>query len=98
MRQSVRVVQTLQRSLPARAQSALSDRIGGIALELDDAPFTDSRNDAASGWAFWAGRREEARHSRHYVFVGHDVRNQLARRRLAAGQRGSRARSRGQLD
>ncbi len=98
MRQSVRIVQSLQRSLPARAQSALSDRIGGIALELDDAPFTDSRDHAASGRALCAGRRKEARYSRHYVFIGHDVRNQLARRRLAAGQRGSRARSRGQLD
>src|SRR5277367_3224993 len=84
MRQSVRIVQSLQRSLAARAQSALPDRIGGIALELDDAPFTDSRDHAASGRAFCAGRRKEARYSRHYVFIGHDIRNQLARRRLAA--------------
>jgi hypothetical protein len=98
MRQPVRIVQALQRSLPTRAQSALSNRIGGIALELDDPPFTDSRDYAASGRALCAGRRKEARYSRHYVFIGHDVRNQLARCRLAAGQRGCRARSRSQLD
>ncbi len=97
-RQPVRIVQPLQRRLPPRTQTALTDRIRGISLELDHPPFADSRDHAASRRTLGTGRREKTGDAGDDVLVRHHVRDKLARRRLASRHRRRRSRSRGQLD
>ncbi len=98
MRQAIGIVQALQRRLSPRAQRTLANWIGRIALQLDDPPFPDSRHHTASRRALRTRRGKKTRHAGNYVLIGHHVRDQLPRRRLAARDRRRRTRSRGQLD
>src|SRR5208283_1992650 len=98
MRQAIGIVQTLQRRLSAGAQRTLAYGIGRISLQLDDAPFPDSRHHAASRRTLRTRRGKKTWHAGDYVLIGHHVRDQLPRRRLAARDRRRRTRSRGQLD
>jgi len=98
MRKAIGIVQTLQRRLSPGAQRTLANGIGRISLQLDDAPFPDSRHHTASRRALRTRRGKKTRHAGNYVLVGHHVRDQLPRRRLAARDRRRRTRSCGQLD
>src|SRR5882757_873442 len=98
MRSAIGIVEALQRRLSSRAQSATANWVTGITLELDDPPFSDSRDNAASRGTLRAGRREKTRDARHDILVGHHIWNQLARGRLASGDSRRRARGRRELD
>jgi hypothetical protein len=72
-----RVVEALQRGLPAGAELALVDRVLGIALELDRASLAGAYVHAAPGGALGAGARVPGRYAGHLILGLHQVGHQL---------------------
>jgi hypothetical protein len=88
---AIRMVQPLERGVPADAETSPVDGMVGIALELDDTAVAVLREHAAAGGALAADRGEVGGHARDDILRGRDVRVELLRGRPAPGGGGRRA-------
>ena len=86
---AVGIVESLQRSLAARAQAACVHGVVRIALDLDRAPLARLDQHAAACRTLAAGAGVPVGHAREDVGGCHQVRDPLLRRRRCAARCGS---------
>src|SRR4029079_9608261 len=85
--EAIRVIQTLKRRLPARAERAVAERMIGISLELYRSTVARFGDDTETRRAFAAGGGVIRRYARHGLIGRHEIRDQLPRGLIARGDR-----------